>query len=96
VTVFVLMLDNDDDDDDVICVDAGEFGCGGRQRTPHGRRFFVVLTVAWLLWQRCLPFFSNTVAAACFVVVVFFVVVVARPLLMAAFCQRSLVNNGAI
>ena len=42
---------------------------------------FAVLTVAWLLWRRCRPFFSNAVAAACVVVV--FVVVVARPLSVA-------------
>ena len=71
-----MVMRDDEDDDDDVGVGVGKFGCGGRRQTPHGRRFFAVLTVAWLLWRRCRPFFLNAVAAAC-VVVVF---VVARPL----------------
>jgi len=69
------MIDDDYDDGDSFGV--GEFGIGGRQRTPHGWQFFRCHDRGcWRRWRRCRPFCSDAVAAA-FVVVVF---VVARPL----------------
>ena len=45
-----------DDDVDNVGVVAGKFGCGGRRRTPHGRRFVAVLSVACLLGGGAVPF----------------------------------------